>query len=108
MVRREIPASEILDIQKSIESVLNIFNYFKQMDGLDDYSVPIINTAQTAERILAVLLTEKGCATKDGMVTHDSEGNPVPIGSLPVFVRDNIGISIVHKVLASKPKCMNE
>lgn len=89
MVRREIPASEILDIQKSIESVLNIFNYFKQMDALDDYSVPIIKTAQTAERILAVLLTEKGCATESGIVTHDSEGNPVPVGSLPAFVRDN-------------------
>ena len=30
------------------------------------------------------------------------------LNEFPVFVRDNIGISIVHKVLASKPKCMNE
>ena len=77
MMTRDIPSTEILRIQKSIEQILRLFEYFNGDDSLDDYSAPVCGTAQIAEAILLILFEERGCVVNNGMVVSDSTGNPV-------------------------------
>ena len=77
MMTRDIPSTEILRIQKSIEQILRLFEYFNGDDSLDDYSAPVCGTAQIAEAILLILFEERGCVVNHGMVVSDSTGNPV-------------------------------
>jgi len=80
METRNIPVSDILDIQKSIEKSLRLFDYFKSEDTLDDYSAPVLGTAKIAENIILVLFEEKGWGVKNGMVVSDDTEQPVKMG----------------------------
>lgn len=76
MTPRDIPASDILEIQERMEQALRMFEYFKSDDSLINYSTPVFNTAVIFERILCILFEERGCVVKDNMVVCDDAGQP--------------------------------
>lgn len=77
-MKQETAQNALEEIQQRMESLVRLFEFFKDDDRLEDYSMPVLQTSSLTEQVLWLLFLEKGYQSEHGLLTAEPNGMPIP------------------------------
>ena len=66
--------SYLLDIQRELENLWPLIDFYNSQLGLSDYSAPVLTASRVVEKIIILIANERGCKYEDGRLI-DSDNN---------------------------------